>query len=101
MTKTKFDYNKVRNSILDSGAGVSVMVLGTFESLKLQYEIKRLDKTDEVLRDASDNMMDIIGTAKIDVQICGTGKRLSHDFYILNQRTLRNVILGRVLMKKI
>ena len=96
--KTKFDYSKIRNSILDSGSGVSVMDLGTYESLSLKGEIKNFDKT-EVYRDASDNIMDILGTTKIIVQICGTGKQFHHDFYILNQRTFRNVILGRDLMR--
>ena len=99
VTKTKFN-NKAANSILDSGSGVSVMDLGTFECLELNSEIKNLKKCDEVLRDASDNTMDVLGVAEIVVQVCGTGKRFSQEFCILNQRSYRNVILGRDLMKK-
>ena len=90
----------VANAILDSGAGPSVMDLGTFESLGISSEIKQLTECKDVLRDASDNQMDILGIAKINVHICGTGKQFSHDFRILNQRTYRNVIMGRDLMKK-
>ena len=99
VTKTKFN-NKVANSMLDSGAGPSVMDLGTYESLGISSKITKMKDDDDVLRDASDNPMDILGTANVNVQICGTGKQFSHTFYILNQRSYRNVIMGRDLMKK-
>ena len=99
VTKTKFN-NVVANSILDSGAGVSVMDLGTYESLQIGGAIKKMEKCRDVLRDASDNQMDILGIAKIKVQVCGTGKHFFHNFRILNHRSYRNVIMGRDLMRK-
>ena len=86
--------------MLDSGAGVSVMDLGTFEMLGVGGEIRDMEQCDDVLRDASDNQMDILGIAKILVHVCGSGKRFYHNFRILNQRSYRNVIMGRDLMKK-
>ena len=71
VTKTKFN-NKVANSMLDSGAGPSVMDLRTFESLGISSKITKMKDDDDVLRDASDNPMDILGTANVNVQICGT-----------------------------
>ena len=63
--KTKF--NKViANSILNSGAGVSIMDLGTFESLQLE---QCLQKSNDTLQDASGNQMDILGIALIKVEI--------------------------------
>ena len=97
--KTKFD-NKTANSILDSGAGVSVMDRGTFENLGISSKIINLEKCNDILRNASDNMMDILGIARINVHVCGTNRSFSHNFRILNQRSHRNVILGRDLMRK-
>ena len=98
---TKTEFNNVKsNSILDSGAGKSVMDLGTFENLGLDVKIEDIKKCDDVLRDASDNQMDILGIAKIKVHVCGSGKQFMHNFRILNQRSYRNVIMGRDLMRK-
>ena len=58
VTKTQFN-NVSANSMLDSGAGVSVMDLGTFEMLGVGGEIRDMEQCDDVLRDASDNQMDI------------------------------------------
>ena len=65
ITKTKFN-DQVANAILDSGAGPSVMDLGTFESLGISSEIKQLTECKDVLRDASDNQMDILGIPKLN-----------------------------------
>ena len=40
------------NSILNSGAGKSVMDLGTFENLGLDVKIEDIKECDDVLRDA-------------------------------------------------
>ena len=85
-------------SIIDSGAGTSVMDLGTFESLKLNKKLL-LDSKD-VLLDASDNKMDILGKVPLKVIIRGTNKEFIHEFQILNRRSYRNVILGRDAMSK-
>ena len=44
--------------------------------------------------------MDIIGVAKINVNVVGTNKIFTHDFRILSNRLFSNVILGRDIMKK-
>ena len=76
------------------------MDLGTFEMLGVGGEIRDIEQCDDVLRDASDNQMDILGIAKILVHVCGSGKRFYHNFRILNQRSYQNVIMGRDLMRK-
>ena len=96
VVRTEFN-NSIANSIIDSGAGVSVMDLGTFESLKLTEEIKTSQST---LRDASGNAMNILGVAKIRVHVIGTDKIFDQDFNILNDRSYRSVIMGRDLMRK-
>ena len=94
--KTRFN-DVLANAILDSGAGASVMDLGTFESLKLE---QTLENSNDILHDASGNEMNIVGIAKIKVHVAGTNTDIVHDFRILNSRSYRNVILGRDLMKK-
>ena len=76
------------------------MDLGTFENLDIDVKIEEMKKCKDVLRDASDNQMDILGIARIKVHVCGSGKQFMHNFHILNQRTYRNVIMGRDLMRK-
>ena len=73
------------------------MDLGTFETLKIG-DISQ--KCNDILYDASGTQMDIIGVAKITVNVVGTNKKFTHDFRILNNRLFSNVILGRDIMKK-
>ena len=80
----KVRFNEViANAIVDSGAGVSVMDLGTFESLQLG---KVLQNSSDTLHDTSGTKMDIIGIAKINVNIIGGNKTFCHDFRILHNR---------------
>lgn len=96
IVKTKFN-DVMANSILDSGAGVSVMDLGTYEKLKLP---KKINPSNDSLRDASGNMMEILGVADVDVHVIGSNRTFSHEFKILNSYSNQNVIMGRDLMKK-
>ena len=81
------------NAIIDSGAGVSVMDLGTFERLGLKHEM--ITDLKEVLVDASGNEMDILGKIDVKINIQGSERVFEHDFRVLNQHSYRNVILGR------
>ena len=94
--KTEFN-GVMANSILDSGAGVSVMDVGTYEKLKLSDNMK---PTNDILRDASGNTMEILGVAKMKVHVIGSSRTFIHEFNILNSRSNHNVIMGRDLMKK-
>ena len=70
---------------------------GTFESLKIS---EKIESTGETLYDASGKRMDILGIAEIKVHVLGSDKYFFQEFRILNNRSYRNVILGRDLMKK-
>ena len=95
----KCSFNGVSaHSIIDSGAGVSVMDLGTFESLKLNRTV--IVSSNEILLDASANEMDILGKVPISISIKGSEKEFTHEFRILNYRSYRNVILGRDVMSR-
>ena len=61
----------VVNSLLDSGAGKSLMDVETAEKLNL---LERLIRIDDQLIDASANTMDIIGTVKTKVEIANSEK---------------------------
>ena len=67
------------------------MDLGTFENLGIDVKIEDNKKCNDILRDASDNQMDILGIAKIQVHVCGSGKKFMHNFRILNQRSYHKV----------
>ena len=78
-----FSIVMIANAIVDSGAGVSVMDLGMFESLQLG---KVLQNSSDTLHDTSGTKMDIIGIVKINFNVIGGNKTFCHDFRILNNR---------------
>ena len=80
---------------MDSGAGPSVIDMGTLELLGLRNKITPCN---ENLVNASGHDMDIAGVVSINVQIRGT-KRVRHEFKVLNAKTYTNVLLGRDFMK--
>ena len=82
------------HSLIDSGAGKSLIDLGTYEHLKLLKTVITPLSPNEQLTDASDNEMDILGKASVRVEVLGSGKELLHEFHVLNKRTYKNVILG-------
>ena len=73
------------HALLDSGAGKSVMDLGTYDTLKSPGDIITPLPSNEQLTDASNNEMDILGTALVDVEILGSEKTFLHKFYVLNK----------------
>lgn len=87
--------HKTVNSVLDSGAGCSVIDIGTLENLGL---CDKIVKSHDRLINASGKEMDIAGVVSINVEIKGT-KPVIHDFKVLNAKTYSNVLLGRDFMK--
>ena len=81
--------------MMDSGAGCSVIDIGTLENIGL---VENITPCDDHLVNASGEKMDIAGVVKIDVQIRGT-KSVKHEFKVLNAKTYSNVLLGRDFMK--
>ena len=85
------------NVILDTGAGVSVIDLGTLERLKSGNEVNKRSGVPEC-RDASGNKMDILGTVKLKLKIIGCSQEVLHDFVVLNMRNYHSIIIGRDIM---
>ena len=81
---------KTVNATMDSGAGPSVIDMGTLELLGLQNKITPCT---ENLVNASGHDMDIAGVVGIKVQIHGT-KPVRHEFKVLNAKTYTNVLLA-------
>ena len=86
---------KLVNVMMDSGAGCSVIDMGTLEKLGLEHQIRTC--TDQLVN-ASGHKMDIAGVVDIMVQVRGT-KSVKHEFKVLNSKTYSNVLLGRDFMK--
>ena len=86
------------NSLLDSGAGKSLMDIETAEKLNI---VDTICETEDQLFDASGNIMDIVGTVKTKVEIVNSEKAIMLVFRVLNKRTLSTILLGRDCMKKL
>ena len=87
--------SKIVNAMMDSGAGCSVIDIGTLENIGL---VENITSCDDHLVNASGDEMDIAGVVNINVQIQGT-KSVKHEFKVLNAKTYSNVLLGRDFMK--
>ena len=74
---------KVVNAILDSGAGCSVIDLGTLKEIGFE---KHVVPTDCHLVNASGVKMDIAGVVHLTVGINGV-KPVAHEFKVLNAKT--------------
>ena len=83
------------NATLDSGAGCSVMDIGTLGELGLQDNIVPCS---DHLVNASGERMDIAGVVNVRLQLHGI-KAIKHEFKVLNAKTFSNVLLGRDFMK--
>ena len=86
------------NALMDTGAGVSVMDMG---SLLQVEQTPKLIGTDKILLDASRAKMDILGTIDLEVKLVGEHKTIKQTFYILNSMSAKNAILGVDFMKKL
>ena len=86
------------NGLMDTGAAVCVMDLGTLNQL---VPSPKLLPTTRTLMDASRTKMDILGKFFLDVKLSGSRKTVKQKFYILNSQSSKNVILGVDFMKKL
>ena len=88
---------RATNTVLDTGAGVSLIDLGSLEFIGLQDKIKERRKDDEGLINASGRAMDIIGT--VDIPVVVHNKTVTQEFKVLNSRTHPIILLGRDFMQ--
>ena len=85
------------HGMMDSGAGRSVLDIGTLEEIAPNVEIlpEQLD-----LCDASGNNMDILGCCTLSLTIPKLNKTVQHKFAVHNVRSFKTVLLGRDFFKK-
>ena len=83
--------------MLDSGAGRSVMDIGTLEEIAPDVNILP-DKLD--LCDASGNKMDVLGCCILSLTIPKLNRTVQHKFAILNVRSFKTLLLGRDFFEK-
>ena len=84
--------------LLDSGAGDSVVDIGTLEVLGIENTIVK--DNDINLWDASNRKMDFLGRCTVTFDIPKLQQRLTHEFAVLNVRTYKTFLLGRDFFKK-
>ena len=87
---------KAVNATLDTGAGPSVIDIGSCEHIGLADAIK---KPTSGLVNASGDSMDVIGVVNIDVKIPNM-RCVTHEFKVINTRSFKNILLGRDFMKR-
>ena len=78
---------------MDSGAGRSVIDIGSLETIDPDHEIVKDDSVR--LLDASNNVMNILGKCTIRFSIPKLAKTMDHEFIVLNKRTYKTLLLGR------
>ena len=87
--------NKIVNAILDSGAGCSIIDIGSLEEIGLADNIKC---SHSCLISASGEKMDISGVVNITVRIKGI-MPVVQEFTVLATKSYNNILLGRDFMK--
>ena len=92
--------NRDTNIILDTGAGASVIDLGTVEHLNLQSRVKSSDCNTTNCYDASGNQMNIIGTIHLNISLVGCKMDIWHEFLVLNIRSNRALLMGHDALTK-
>ena len=90
--------NRKLRSLLDSGAGKSVIDRGTLETLGEDHKIVKDNSIQ--LTNASNNVMDVGGKCTIRFAIPKLGKTLDHEFVVLNVKTYKTLLLGRDFFRK-
>ena len=83
--------------MMDSGAGRSVMDVGSLEEIAPNAVITP-DKLD--LRDASGNKMNVLGCCTLPLTIPKLNCTVQHKFAILNVKSFKTVLLGRDFFKE-
>ena len=91
--------NVTVNTLIDSGAGVSIVDIDTVNRIGLRGQINISSDSNELI-DASGNQMNIIGSVTIDVQLSKNGQIHRQNFKVLNSKTSNSVILGRDFLQK-
>ena len=81
---------------LDTGAGPSVIDIGSLEHIGLADKIKEAERG---LINASGDSMKVLGVVNIDVQIQNM-RTVSHEFVVINTRSFKNILLGRDFLKR-
>ena len=84
--------------MVDSGAGCSLVTKGLIEMLKPV----KLTSPDRVLRDASQNAIELVGKTRLPIRIIGSKDEFINtevDFYVSNSENTNCVLLGRNFMK--
>ena len=76
---------------MDSGAGRSVIDIGSLETIDPDHEIVSDDSIR--LLDASNNVMNILGKCTIRFTIPKLAKTMDHEFIVPNKRSLQNFAL--------
>ena len=87
--------NKGVNVVFDTGAGRSVIDVGSLEHLGLANTLK---KPKTVLVNASGDTMEVIGVVDIIVNIRNM-RPIKHEFTVINTKSYRNILIGRDFMK--
>ena len=88
---------KSLRGLLDSGAGDSVIDIGTAEMLGIDNTIV---KDNINLWDASNRKMDFAGRCTVTFDIPQLQQRITHQFAVLNLRTYKTFLLGRDFFKR-
>ena len=83
--------------VLDTGAGVSLIDLGSLEFIGLQDKIEDRREDDEDLVNASGRAMDIVGVVNIPVVI--RRKTVVQEFKVLNSKSYPIILLGQDFMQ--
>ena len=86
------------NVLLDTGAGLSIIDIGTLERMNLVHQIAKTHKPPDCV-DASGNGMAITGTIKLKTKLKGCDREIIHDFCVLGIRSYHSIIFGRDIMK--
>ena len=87
--------DKSVNAILDSGAGCSIIDIGSLEEIGSENKVSPCNGR---FVNASGILMDIAGVVKLPVQLKGM-KPVVHEFKVLNTKTYSNIIIGRDFMR--
>ena len=85
--------------MLDTGAGLSVIDMGTIDRMGLESQIIAEPNISPKCMDASGNRMEIIGIIKLKMELKGTNRIIAHNFQVLNVKTYHDIICGRDFMK--
>ena len=84
--------------MIDSGAGCSLITKGILQKMKTA----RITSADKILKDASNNEIDLIGKTKLTIEIKGAKGQVIKklvEFYVSNSASTSCVLLGRNFMK--